>query len=587
MDQSPKKPSSRRRRQSRILLVLAMLATLVAIFYLEEDWRGKQAWQKSRQELIAKGAILDWEKIMPAPVADDENIFMASTNIRIRFVKAQTDAQIKIATNLTWLVASFSGLPEQRFSRTNPLVIADLKIASAPATGAPLIRLDDPMAGQQLAGIIRTNLGRCVVGCAGFPFSEHDLVHSTPAQITIETTSAPSTNELQRIVPADLATNIGQLTVLPTSDPATFHLAFTSGRITAAAEYLRWTDQFSSDFDDVRAALKRPYALIPGDFSEPYTIPIPNFVTMRWFAQTLAQRVQCHILTGEPEKALPDLTLMHDVCRILEHRPSRTPMTLVEAMINVAITGLYTTTVQDGLRAHAWKESDLAALQAQFKEVDLGPDIYSAFQCEQTHIVRLGERSNFEKLLTGELFGYGQGKPWYGKIWQHTLYTLFPQGWIDQNIKIAAEADQAMIDSFQPTSARVYPDQIEQAMHQLETSVQQRSLFHLLASIAVPNFRKALQTYSFNQTGANEGQIACALERYRLASGNYPETLDALVPRFMDKIPTDLFGGQPLRYKRTDNDSFILYSLGWNETDDAGSPGVLAEPKKGDWAWKN
>ncbi len=65
-------------------------------------------------------------------------------------------------------------------------------------------------------------------------------------------------------------------------------------------------------------------------------------------------------------------------------------------------------------------------------------------------------------------------------------------------------------------------------------------------------------------------QIACALERYHLAHGEYPETLDALMPQFMEKMPHDIIGGQPLHYRRTDDGKFLLYSVGWNETDDGG-----------------
>jgi hypothetical protein len=93
-----------------------------------------------------------------------------------------------------------------------------------------------------------------------------------------------------------------------------------------------------------------------------------------------------------------------------------------------------------------------------------------------------------------------------------------------------------------------------------------------------------------NQTLANEAQIACALERYRLAHGEYPETLNALVPQFIEKLPHDIIGGQPLHYRRTDNGQFLLYSVGWNEMDDGGQ--VVSKPDgsedwgKGDWVWQ-
>ena len=57
-------------------------------------------------------------------------------------------------------------------------------------------------------------------------------------------------------------------------------------RAVSAADYLAWSDQFEPAFDEIREALKRPYAIIPGDYSVPYLIPIPNFVTMRSVAQT-------------------------------------------------------------------------------------------------------------------------------------------------------------------------------------------------------------------------------------------------------------------------------------------------------------
>ncbi|HTV75728.1 MAG TPA: hypothetical protein VMD57_01930, partial [Candidatus Baltobacteraceae bacterium] len=78
----------------------------------------------------------------------------------------------------------------------------------------------------------------------------------------------------------------------------------------AAAKYLAWSDQFQPDFDLIREALKRPYARMDGDYSIPYQQPIPNFVTVRIVAQTLAQRAKCDLQLGRPDKALQELTLL-------------------------------------------------------------------------------------------------------------------------------------------------------------------------------------------------------------------------------------------------------------------------------------
>ena len=63
------------------------------------------------------------------------------------------------------------------------------------------------------------------------------------------------------------------------------------------------------------------------------------------------------------------------------------------------------------------------------------------------------------------------------------------------------------------------------------------------------------------------------------------------MPRYLERIPTDVITGEPLRYNRTSDGQFVLYSVGWNETDDGGEvssrkPGDAPDPKKGDWVWR-
>jgi hypothetical protein len=85
--------------------------------------------------------------------------------------------------------------------------------------------------------------------------------------------------------------------------------------------------------------------------------------------------------------------------------------------------------------------------------------------------------------------------------------------------------------------------------------------------------------------------VACALERHRLAHGQYPEQLDLLVPRFLAKIPNDVITGELLKYHRAADGTFVLYSVGWNEIDDGGEPGftrtgAASDSNQGDWVWR-
>ena len=59
------------------LCIGVCIVALITLFYLEENWRGKRAWQQCKSELLAKGAVLDWAAFIPPAVPDDKNIFRA------------------------------------------------------------------------------------------------------------------------------------------------------------------------------------------------------------------------------------------------------------------------------------------------------------------------------------------------------------------------------------------------------------------------------------------------------------------------------------------------------------------------------
>jgi len=62
---------------------------------------------------------------------------------------------------------------------------------------------------------------------------------------------------------------------------------------------------------------------------------------------------------------------------------------------------------------------------------------------------------------------------------------------------------------------------------------------------------------------------AIALRLYRMKHGQYPEDVAALVPEFLDKLPTDPFSGKDFIYRR-EGKGFIVYSVGIDRKDDGG-----------------
>ena len=72
-------PQSKRRWRwlRRGGISLAVLATLIAAFITEENWRGKADWDAFKQVSEARGDRLDMAIVIPPPVPDDQNFFAA------------------------------------------------------------------------------------------------------------------------------------------------------------------------------------------------------------------------------------------------------------------------------------------------------------------------------------------------------------------------------------------------------------------------------------------------------------------------------------------------------------------------------
>jgi hypothetical protein len=632
MNETPKTKSGWRWPR-RILITLAVLATLIALLYAEEDWRGKRAWDNCKRELAAKGVDLNWSDYIPAPVPDDQNFFK-SPKMADWFVRGAKTMTNELLEQLT---------PESlsRFTTNNPVVLAEwtwqplltakniaaansenadlvLKYSSTLSylhtfveANAPPVSDETPRTPQSYASpdlnsrisrllqnVVGTNI---MIGARGDWLLAKSHAEIKPARIILLSGMEPGPESVAWFTQC-FPTNVTgggspRIHIEPPMGtipfPKTFRVILDSAH--SAADFLAWSDQAVPDFDLIREALKRPYARMDGDYSKPYEQPIPNFITVRAVAQVLAERAQCYLLLGQPDRALQELTLLHDFRHLLEGAPTGKPMTLVAAMINVAVTGLYVETIAGGLRSHSWQEPQLAALQQQLADINLTPFVFEALQEGPAALCRDAQIAWIPNLFDTTIHA-----TWTTRI----VWWFWPSGWTYQNMVNVAVLEQKPLEGFDLADDTVAPRKFDEATRAVVKFADHGIFpFKILAAIAIPNFTKAEQTTAHNQTLVNEAQIVCALERYHLANGEYPETLDALAPQFIEKLPHDIIGGppwqgsgatsQPLHYRRTDDGKFLLYSVGWNETDDGGkeSPhnqyGGITDYTHGDWVWEN
>ncbi len=567
----------------RYLFCLACLATLLALFYAVENRRGKRAWEQCRRELEAKGEVLDWNAYIPAPVSDEQNIFkaprIAEWFVKDYGVRLSAPKPPQRSTNET----PFPLAPAWNAKRA-PVLVAEVDVVRSDGPlpfgkADAVLRFDDPAAREQAAKLLRESIGPCAEGATSYGLVARPLDQINPVYLVLQADTVPTSKALDEF----LSASFSHFKVAPVgSNRFRVSLEF---RVYTAAEYLALSQSAVPDLDLLRKALDRPCARIEGDYQRPFARPIPNFVRLRTVAQLLSQRAQCYLLLGQSEAAWHELALVRDMCRMLEGSPPRKATTLVETMIDVAITGLYTQVVADGLRLRAWRGPELAALQKQLKDVNLLPLVKEAMDAERAAVCYTLDTTPPAELQKLLFFGRDPQGLWE-KLQNPTYLAvgLMPRGWMYQNMCAIAFRDQLTAELFDLPDNRVLPRKADDINSQIETTFSRFPPYTFLAAIATPNFVRASQTLARNQTLANEAYLACGLERCRLAHGEYPETLEALVPQFAEQLPHDIIGGQPLKYHRTADGQFLLYSIGWNEKDDGGVPGKTTVD--GDWVWQ-
>jgi hypothetical protein len=107
--------------------------------------------------------------------------------------------------------------------------------------------------------------------------------------------------------------------------------------------------------------------------------------------------------------------------------------------------------------------------------------------------------------------------------------------------------------------------ELKSAAESLPTYLKSADLAHQLAEGLMRAFLEDLKS----SARRDAGQVALAIERYRIAEGKLPDDLSVLAPRYLQTVPLDPFDEAPIRY-RTLPEGYVVYSVGENGTDDGG-----------------
>jgi len=113
------------------------------------------------------------------------------------------------------------------------------------------------------------------------------------------------------------------------------------------------------------------------------------------------------------------------------------------------------------------------------------------------------------------------------------------------------------------------PDRLE-TFNAIQENIHNGKQGGVITNLLWPALARTLQIDIRHQAHSRVTQAGLAIERYRLAEGHLPQSLDNLVPAFTQVVPQDPFNGESLRYLSLKN-GFIVYSVGEDLSDDGGA----------------
>jgi hypothetical protein len=294
-------------------------------------------------------------------------------------------------------------------------------------------------------------------------------------------------------------------------------------------------------------------------------------------SRVLAWRGCAELAVENVSAAEQDIELIVDLASTLRSEPFRNSLLIRSAMLDNARQILW-----EGLANHQWSTNQLSELQTRLEHISLR-DIQAQVQLERCAGNGVFEMIHKQpSILNGWSFGPSLTEKTRGFFLRN-----MPTGWMYlEQAQYQNRFDECAAPAFDLEQGRVDPKRFVQTTPVVFALWRHR----LLADLVLYSSRFLCSKAALAQTGVHQALIACALERYRLDKNQFPAALEDLVSQGLVNIPPDVITGQPMRYRRTSDGRFVLYSVGWNEKDDDGKTVVdphtkVPDPGQGDWVW--
>ncbi len=262
---------------------------------------------------------------------------------------------------------------------------------------------------------------------------------------------------------------------------------------------------------------------------------------------------------GDIDGALEDCRAILGAARSIGDEPFAISM-----LVRMAILTVARQTIERAMAQGEASDRMLQTLQAEVAEERAYPHLLQAMRGERGSTVELIRRLRDGELTLNQFSGGESDGPvralsGFGQLWFHYQYAVALE-WGNENVEIA----HGPMNEYVPRWNAFERKLVETARHPVWSTLA------LMPSKMWPAMASLIDSILRNQAFLATTEVFLAAERYRIATGKWPGSIDELSPKYLQAIPRDPYNGGPLGY-RIDSDRLIVHTVGPDLRDNGGA----------------
>lgn len=310
-------------------------------------------------------------------------------------------------------------------------------------------------------------------------------------------------------------------------------------------------DRHSGLMQDIEnAALAEGEVRFPLKFEDGIMLLLENSQNIRSMVRLLDLQARLQARQGKADEAHRSIMAIFGAADAVEHEPF-----LVSMLIRVACRAVAQNTICDLLPETDWSDEQLQQLIDECLRPDWNASVKNSM---------IGERAMGRIVFENPAqLGAEVASVRYITSYEDERY------YIDFLTRCIDAVDEPFPEAMK---------KLEQIEGELQNATQFQKFSRPVSMLMLPALNSAVRAAARQQVTDRATAVHLAVELHRRKRGELPETLEELVPDFLDEIPIDPFSTnrQPLIY-RVDKTEVIIYSVYENQTDDGGDETDMAD----------